>query len=438
MKLAEADIRPVIKEIAALCRVFNVPTYANSCLITTTLLIQQKYFLAPPNSSRRETVIGDITWCAQESPCLTIAASDLSLGLGAGLGAPRLRFLVLDCRREEQFLASTLPTALHLHAADDAELQGKVASLQTALVGQHVTLLFGGSSPVREAAAAVRRLVGHLLAHDTPHVSVVEDGFDGCTRLHDKGELELVSLSAEADGVPPHVSAPDPTEPSAVSKAKQEAEKAQRAAEESLKKAQAAAAAAAEKTKEKAKGWGAKGMGFLSSAFSKAKGAASSEAAKDKAQAAAATHKQVASGDGGGTDAKFSIEEDDDEDGAGGSMPAAREPSTPSRAAKRLSGDAGLSAQAQASGTDGESEVNVAQWVERPGAHVFPCKRVGQNGQCTPRYLILSEDPAVIMDVEAHRTKLNVASLKVRVCAVCCCLSRALREQPRSAGAVLR
>ena len=41
---------------------------------------------------------------AQEAPCLTVAASDLSLGVGAGLGAPRLRFLVLDCRREDQVM----------------------------------------------------------------------------------------------------------------------------------------------------------------------------------------------------------------------------------------------------------------------------------------------------------------------------------------------
>ena len=63
-----------------------------------------------------------------------------------------------------QFLRSTLPTALHLHAADEGELRGKVEGLLAALVGQHVTLLFGGGSPVREAAAAVRGVVSQLLA----------------------------------------------------------------------------------------------------------------------------------------------------------------------------------------------------------------------------------------------------------------------------------
>jgi hypothetical protein len=366
----------------------------------------------------------------QESPCLTIAASDLSLGPGAGLTQSRLRFLVLDCRREEQFLQSTLPTALHLAGSDDDDLKRKVASLQTALVGQHVTLLFHGASPLKDAAPAVRGLVGHLLAHCTPHVSVVEDGFEGCVRLHDKGDLELVSLSSETDAGSP-VSPAEAPEGGPGSKAKQEAvDKAQRAAEESLKKAQAAAAAAAEKTKEKAKVWSVKGFGFLNSAFSKARSVAGDS--KDKAEraqreAAAAADKKdfladavLQGGDGAGADAKFSIEEEEEGDDcveSGVSAPSSdKTQSTPTHASKRASLETSSSQASQAAGLALESEVDVAHWVERSDSHVFPCKRVGQNGQCFPRYLIMSENPPVIMDVEAHRTKLNIANLKACNC----------------------
>ena len=252
-------------------------------------------------------------------------------------------------------------------------------------------------------------------------MSVVEDGFEGCLRLREKGDLELVSLldESELSGLAAAAAAAEATEPGPVTKAKLEAEKAQKAAEESLKKAQAAAAAAAETTKEKAKGWGAKGMGFLSSAFSKAKGgsAAAGEPDKDKGgqtqKDASAVDKKAAAASGATTDAKFSIEEEDEDEG--GSTPLAREPSTPSWE-KRASGDSGRAGQGQPEGQgvgmEIGSEVNVSHWVDRADSHVFPCKRVGQNGKCTPRYLIMSENPPVIMDVEAHRTKLNVANLK--------------------------
>eukprot|EP00291_Cryptomonas_curvata_P013839 CAMPEP_0172202300 /NCGR_PEP_ID=MMETSP1050-20130122/30555_1 /TAXON_ID=233186 /ORGANISM="Cryptomonas curvata, Strain CCAP979/52" /LENGTH=1021 /DNA_ID=CAMNT_0012880195 /DNA_START=606 /DNA_END=3668 /DNA_ORIENTATION=- len=379
---------------------------------------------------QNEVLDSEMDFLIQESPCLTISASDLGLGPGAGLSPLRLRFLVLDCRREEQFLQSTLPTALHLSGSDDDDLRQKVASLQTALVGQHVTLLFHGASPLKDAAPAVRGLVGHLLAHSTPHVSVVEDGFDGCVRLHDKGDLELVSLSSEADAGSP-ASLAEVSDGGQSSKAKQEAvEKAQRAAEESLKKAQAAAAAAAEKTKEKAKVWSVKGFGFLNSAFSKARsvaGDSKEKAERAQREASAAADKKDffmdavrQGGDGAAAaDAKFSIEEEDDgedcfesESSRISAQSSSKAPSTPSHASKRPSIETTSSQSSQAAGLILEMEVDVAHWVERADSHVFPCKRVGQNGQCFPRYLIMSENPPVIMDVEAHRTKLNVANLK--------------------------
>ena len=490
----------------------------------------------------------------QESPCIAMSASDLS----PAVGAQRLFFLVLDCRKEQCFLLSTLPTAVLLEEAMPSRLQpvqsnapspqssnaqalaDKLALLRTALVGQHVALVFEGGNPVRDYHAVVSHVVKELVALETSHVSVIEEGFDGCLSLYHKGHLELVShLSPEVESSEQlltgssNIGAARESEPDALahsrasmgsvqSKSKELA--GEIGAQEDPAKAQAAAA---EKAKEKSKGWSVKGMGFLSggsssnppnssvnpstrtagsggflssafssstssgakagalpaapatsgskamgffsSAFSKAKNAPkeedkpSSRPSNDSKGWTLLGSKTSADANEGSADAKFSIEEEDEEElqpsppkvkvpheivqptieeqpppvssaskpSRGGifsqllrsssSVVAAASPggSTPEKRVETKEEVAPGSAKAIRPGSESglcelelESEVDVGHWIDRPNAYVFSCKRVGQNGQCLPRHLIISDSPAVLMDVEAHRTKLNVASLK--------------------------
>ncbi len=165
---------------------------------------------------------------------------------------------------------------------------------------------------------------------------------------------------------------------------------------------------AAEKTKEKAKQWGQKSFGFLSSALSKARSVAEDLKNQTAAASSAPTGwTEVAPAKAGALPErapiaapKFSIEEDLDDGNDAASSPV----------------DAHARAQASQPATNDteefqqDSPINVGHWMQKKHTHFFPCKRLGQNGQCTPRYLVVTATH--IMDLEAHKTKLNVAKLK--------------------------
>jgi hypothetical protein len=174
---------------------------------------------------------------------------------------------------------------------------------------------------------------------------------------------------------------------------------------------------AAEKTKEKAKQWGQKGFGLLTSALSKAR----SVAEELKSQSIQSAVPPVAPS--GWTEVapvrapgqlervlnaapKFSIEEDADDAEVG---EAARSPVHASTEI-RSTGGASASTSDDIQEFQQDSPINVGHWMQKKHTHFFPCKRLGQNGQCTPRYLVVTATH--IMDLEAHRTKLNVAKLK--------------------------
>mmetsp|Transcript_81143 Transcript_81143/g.218066 ORF Transcript_81143/g.218066 Transcript_81143/m.218066 type:complete len:209 (-) Transcript_81143:770-1396(-) len=66
-------------------------------------------------------------------------------------------------------------------------------------------------------------------------------------------------------------------------------------------------------------------------------------------------------------------------------------------------------------GVEPDGEVDVSDWTERLGGQLFPCKRVSQRGECSPRYLLVSHSVSVIMDLEAHKTRYDPIARSRRV-----------------------
>jgi len=121
---------------------------------------------------------------------------------------------------------------------------------------------------------------------------------------------------------------------------------------------------AAEKTKEKAKEWGQKGMGFLSSAFSKATRVA--EDIKERTSNAGSAQRETGWTDIAGVasaEARFTIEDDEPES-----------PGDKKKAPRPEDGDDGEEFAA-------DSPINVGHWMKKPDTEFFPCKRVLASGQ---------------------------------------------------------
>ena len=151
----------------------------------------------------------------------------------------------------------------------------------------------------------------------------------------------------------------------------------------------------AKETKEKAKSWGLRGMGLLSKGLSFASAAASEVAAEVTTGVVEAIRGDPSDGDEllsgfrEAEGARFAIEDDDD-------MPA-----SPASRASSFGGEAD-------SHFELDALINLKHWQEKANTVVAPCQRLGPNGVCLSRHLVVSQQ--FVMDLEPLPTVPNVPS----------------------------
>jgi hypothetical protein len=111
------------------------------------------------------------------APCIVVPATELSPDSAS------VRFFVIDCRPLDEYVRASLPTAvnLDLSAMSPEEVEKKVMSFKTGLAGQHLCIMGGDhSGPARVA-------VGILVAAKFGRISFMEQGFQACAELYEKG-----------------------------------------------------------------------------------------------------------------------------------------------------------------------------------------------------------------------------------------------------------